>query len=155
MLDDLFYKRSVLREVATDLPEIKEAKAQVRLLLNDHIRSYQKADPRFSELKQSAYKGNTNTAKYQKAYTAFIDDTLFEAKKLAGPLEKAFALIYQLGQNGKVIVDPTKDPSASAGADSSGQGSPKTPTQTTQPEKKDMSIEEWRLHMAREIAAGN
>lgn len=152
VLNDLFFKKSVLKVLPSDPVELKAGKEQAQLLLKEFARNFQKADPAYSKLKSSAFKGNSTTAKYQKDMQSLVDNALFETKKLAAPLEAVFSLVYSMGRNAKLPTDPKDAPEK---APNDPADPPKAPTITTQPERPVMTKDAWREHLERELSNTN
>lgn len=154
-LEDLYFKHSVLKPVKGDSQELTAGKQQIKSLVLEAAREFQKNDPVYKKLQAAAYRGNGETAKYKTEKSALVENTIFHAKKVAAPLEALIGQIYALGRNANIPAIPTAKKAAAAGNPSAQpQFELKEPTQTTAAPKKEWTPESWKAHMVSELAKG-
>lgn len=146
-LNDLVIKKSALKAVATDTPELAAGKETMRKLIQTDFDTSIRNNTLYKKLQDSHLKGEVTTANYQTRLTKIVDTAIMQARENAGPLEALVALLYGNGHNAK-ILDREKD----LGAGESDK--PGEPTITAEGKKpKAMTMEEYRKYMTEQIAA--
>lgn len=121
VLTDVIWKNSVLRDIPTDTPELKEAKAYFRESLTaDAMKAFNSGDARgklLSEFKQ----GRAATAQYKTAFTKAVADAVAATEKQTTIASKLLAKVYGTKRNSQ-IAPPKPPPTQPAGL------TPSTPT---------------------------
>ena len=101
-LNDVVLSTSVLRDLATDTPEIKEAKEMLRSTI--HVRAMEafNASGARAELAKAFRQGKAPTPVYQTALVKAINAALLEVKPITSTGEKMIAKMYGNTRNSKL-----------------------------------------------------
>jgi len=121
VLKDVIWKNSVLRDISTDTPDMKETKAYFReSLAADAMKAFNSGDAKgklLSEFKQ----GRAATAQYKTAFTKAVEDAVVATKKQTAITSNLLAKVYGTQRNSQ-IAPPKPPPTQPAGL------TPSTPT---------------------------
>jgi len=121
VLKDVIWKNSVLRDISTDTPDMKETKAYFReSLAADAMKAFNSGDAKgklLSEFKQ----GRAATTQYKTAFTKAVEDAVVATKKQTAITSNLLAKVYGTQRNSQ-IAPPKPPPTQPAGL------TPSTPT---------------------------
>jgi hypothetical protein len=97
---------SVLRDLPTDTPEMKDEKAFLRnRLLNDAVQAFN-SNPGKAELLKGFRQGRSSTATYMTALAAGFNDALLQIKEPTSVAERMLAKIYGNTRNAQLTKKP-------------------------------------------------
>lgn len=148
VLEDMLFKKSVLKGIATDDEVLAAAKKAARKLIRTEYDANITGNKVYARLKSGNLKGEASTSKYQRDFSTLVGKALMQARETAEPIEALISLVY----GGKRNVE-IRDREQPAG-DENGNGNHQ-PTMTTQREGgKDpskMSEKEWREYLKEQL----
>lgn len=147
-LTGVVWAKSVLKEIPSDTPELKEAKAEFRQILIDTATQKFRASDSFKELSEAFARGDADTLKFREKFTKAINAVLLEIKPKNAIYERTVAALYGKTRNAQIAKK-----AASASASKSGEVLTPTETSEASVDKKPLTQDEIIDRMAKEIAA--
>lgn len=129
VLKDVIWKTSVLRDIPTDTPELKEAKALFRSeLIEAAAKAFNESESK-SKLLTEFKHGRAATAQYKAAFTKAVEDAVVATKQQTAIKSNLLAKVYGTKRNSQ-IAPPKPTTSQPAGL------TPSTPTDFVPTEAK-------------------